>query len=112
MRSYRGLRGGDVGGEEGGEDSDRGFKGRKKVSAFDKQLADAQKVAEEEEKALEEVRGRTLLLHIGDSIYNVMLLFAQTYSNSRSGKKFHCVAVVESGKGENGGPAHEQLGGA
>lgn len=56
MRSYRGLRGGEGGGEEGGSNSDRGFKGRKKVSAFDKQLADAQKVAEEEEKALEEVR--------------------------------------------------------
>mmetsp|Transcript_10960 Transcript_10960/g.19826 ORF Transcript_10960/g.19826 Transcript_10960/m.19826 type:complete len:624 (-) Transcript_10960:66-1937(-) len=58
MRSYRGLRGGDGGGEEGGGDSDRGFKGRKKISAFDKQLADAQKVAEEEEKALEEARER------------------------------------------------------
>ena len=62
MRSYRGLRGGDGGGEEGGGDSDRGFKGRKKISAFDKQLADAQKVAEEEEKALEEVRGRTFVV--------------------------------------------------
>ncbi len=55
MRSYRGLRGGESGGEP--LTNNRG-PGRTKQSAFDKQLADAQKIAEEEEKALEEARER------------------------------------------------------
>jgi len=62
MRSYRGLRGGDEGGEkstldEGGGKFNSG-RGKTKLSEFDKQLADAQKRAEEEEKALEESRER------------------------------------------------------
>jgi len=61
MRSYRGLKGGDGGGSLCGgtvyEGEARKCKSNK-VSGFDKQLADAQKIAEEEEKALEESRDR------------------------------------------------------
>ncbi|GMI46720.1 hypothetical protein TrCOL_g1666 [Triparma columacea] len=60
MRSYRGLKGGDGGGNDGGGGGVGGIKQGKvgKLSAFDRQLADAQKVAEEEEKALDESRER------------------------------------------------------
>jgi len=53
MRSYRGLKGAEGGMMEGGVTRDRSASSTKtKLSGFDKQLADAQRKAEEEEEAL------------------------------------------------------------
>jgi chromosome segregation ATPase len=54
MRSYRGLKG--EGGEDKAEEKETPRFGGKKASAFDKQLADAQKLAEQEDAALDEAR--------------------------------------------------------
>jgi hypothetical protein len=58
MRSYRGLKG-EGGGDTPDAAQDKGSKrgaGRPKQSAFDRQLADAQKAAEEEDAALDASR--------------------------------------------------------